>query len=55
MQFDATRSDLTVGIIGAGSMQVLITDSRAGADDADGQITACCIELHFRSRQGKNL
>jgi 3-hydroxybutyryl-CoA dehydrogenase len=44
MQFDATRSDLTVGIIGAGamgrgiaqvaaagSMQVLITDSREGA------------------------
>ncbi len=44
MQFDATRSDLTVGVIGAGamgrgiaqvaaagSMQVLITDSRAGA------------------------
>jgi len=27
----------------------------AGADDADGQITACCIELHFRSRLGKNL
>src|ERR1039457_2631825 len=44
MQFDATRSDLTVGVIGAGamgrgiaqvaaagSMQVLISDSRAGA------------------------
>ena len=44
MQFDATRSDLTVGVVGAGamgrgiaqvaaagSMQVLITDSRAGA------------------------
>ena len=44
MQFDATRSDLTIGVIGAGAMgrgiaqvaaaggmQVLITDSRAGA------------------------
>jgi len=55
MQFDATRNDLTVGVIGAGamgrgiaqvaaagSMQVLITDSRAGAaQEAANSSTSC--------------
>ncbi len=68
MQFDATRADLTVGVIGAGAMgrgiaqvaaaggmQVLITDSRAGAaDEARAFVAARLASAAEKGRMTKD-